>query len=219
MSTRSGIGIEFDAGSVAGVYCHYDGYPEGVGKILDEHYRDRSKVESLVCLGSISSLDQKIGEKHPFNDRSGGWTTFYGRDRGESGTGPRSYVSREEFRAGLRGSGIEFFYLLSAKGDWQVSLPFGRWRSLSEVLAGGVALLGEQDPDRGADILTEKDSSAPVVVLRGATRPGRDWLERYVSEGCGAVVFPESVHAEPDYASTLVDGARRDGLIVEEDWT
>ena len=83
MSTRSGIGI--DCGDhILGVYCHSDGYPQGVGKILQEHYREPTKVASLVNLGDISSLDQDIGENHPFSDRPEGSSTFYGRDRGDA---------------------------------------------------------------------------------------------------------------------------------------
>lgn len=220
MATRSGIGIERDDGSVVGVYAHWDGYPEGVGKILQEHYREPVKVESLVALGSISSLDQDIGEKHPFNERREGWTTFHGRDRGETGVEPRTFPSREEFRAGLRNSGIEFFYVgSSAEPDgeirWEVSKPFGPWRNVGDVLVRGVDILVEQEQDRGADILVERESPvASVVLLRGVTGPGKDWLEEHVDPD--APVFAGRIAAETRFALAIVDGARRDGLVVEE---
>jgi len=217
MATRSGIGIEHDDGTVVGVYCHWDGYPEGAGKILDEHYRDPAKLAALVELGSISSLGPEIGERHPFEERREDWTTFYGRDRREPGTEPKTFVDREAFRDSLSRSGAEFLYLFTA-GGWLASKPFGRWRSLPDVLAHGIELLVEPDPDRGPDILVERESPlASVVLLRGVTGPGRDWLDRHVDED--APVFADRIAAETRYALAIVDGARRDGLVVEEDRT
>jgi hypothetical protein len=56
MGTRSRIGIELANHTVVSVYCHWDGYPEGNGKILVEHYQDREKVMDLIDGGSMSSL-------------------------------------------------------------------------------------------------------------------------------------------------------------------
>jgi hypothetical protein len=44
MSTRSRIAIENHHGTVTSIYCHFDGYLEGVGKKLFNHY-DREKTE------------------------------------------------------------------------------------------------------------------------------------------------------------------------------
>lgn len=73
MSTRSAIAIqETKDGPVQHIYCHFDGYPKHNGKILNEHYRDPSKVKELLALGDMSSLDETI-------DKS----VFYHRDRKE----------------------------------------------------------------------------------------------------------------------------------------
>jgi hypothetical protein len=56
MSTRSRIGILNDDRSVTSIYCHFDGYPSGVGAILVAHYHDTVKVRELISLGDISSL-------------------------------------------------------------------------------------------------------------------------------------------------------------------
>lgn len=88
MSTRSNIGKIQPNGKIIAVYCHSDGYLDGVGKILIKNYTDPKKVDELIKLGKagISYLGSEIGEKHEWNnppDES--WTGFYGRDRGESG--------------------------------------------------------------------------------------------------------------------------------------
>lgn len=56
-----------ETGQVRFVYCHFDGYPKGVGKTLVEHYRDRETVEELLALGGLSILGDGIGERHSFD--------------------------------------------------------------------------------------------------------------------------------------------------------
>lgn len=73
-----------------GITCHYDGYPDGVGKMLKQHYRNDRKIEELLDLGNISVLGEEIGEQHDFathgrNPKADKWTLAYGRDRGEKG--------------------------------------------------------------------------------------------------------------------------------------
>ena len=91
MGTRSRIAVMH--GDVCkSVYCHWDGYLEHNGAILQEHY-DSAKANQLVALGDISSLGPNIGEQHPFSPhfdegskeaydaaKDAGYTTFYGRE-------------------------------------------------------------------------------------------------------------------------------------------
>lgn len=114
MSTRSLIGKTNPDGSVTYIYCHFDGYPEGVGKTLSLHYQDAAKVDALLALGDISSLGEEIGTKHSFNDRPAGETTAYGRDRGEKGTEAKTVSSPEAFRE--TSSWTEYWYLYGERG-------------------------------------------------------------------------------------------------------
>jgi len=74
MGTRSTIGMLNDNGSIDYIYSHWDGYFDGVGKMLHSHYNDTNKVAELLSYGDLSSLEPTIAD-----------TTFYGRDRGETG--------------------------------------------------------------------------------------------------------------------------------------
>jgi hypothetical protein len=58
MGTRSTIALEFADGTVQQVYCHWDGYLEHNGKILQEHYSDPFKLRDLIDLGDMSSLGE-----------------------------------------------------------------------------------------------------------------------------------------------------------------
>lgn len=125
MATRSWIGVESADGKVRGVYAHWDGYPEHNGAILLQHYNSRAKAEDLISHGAISVLRNKVGQKHDFNTdqklaSEKEWTTFYGRDRGESTRGSKPYRDRLEFYHGAVDNGdADYVYLFSARNEWQ----------------------------------------------------------------------------------------------------
>lgn len=60
MGTRSYIGRMID-GQVKAVYCHWDGYPEGVGQTLVCNYGEK-QVDGLLELGGFSSLQETVEE-------------------------------------------------------------------------------------------------------------------------------------------------------------
>ncbi|WP_276953347.1 hypothetical protein [Helicobacter rodentium] len=51
MGTRSRIGILKENGKIEAVYCQFDGYYEGVGETLKEHYQDERKLLALMKRG------------------------------------------------------------------------------------------------------------------------------------------------------------------------
>lgn len=65
MSTRSTIGIRYADGSVKKIYCHWDGYLEWNGAILQKYYNTADRVENLLALGNLSSLGPEIGPDDP----------------------------------------------------------------------------------------------------------------------------------------------------------
>lgn len=132
MATRSTIAMEYQDGTVKQVYCHWDGYLEHNGRLLQEYWNDSSKLAELIELGDLSSLSQAIGEQHDFNSQAEGQCTFYGRDRGESDTGARLFKSLEEYQQHCQLE--EFNYLRTAEGQWQYSTNGKRWCNLADNL-------------------------------------------------------------------------------------
>lgn len=57
MSARASISMKTYK-SYKTIYIHWDGYPEGIGKILKEHYTSDELVEKLLNLGDLSSLGE-----------------------------------------------------------------------------------------------------------------------------------------------------------------
>jgi hypothetical protein len=135
MGTRSRIGV-MHGDKVKSVYCHWDGYLNFNGQVLQEHY-DSAKANHLVALGDLSSLRQDIGEKHefsPFNQQElsleeferkfGDMCTFYGRDRGEKDTEFQVAQTFDEFLGQCYDSGAEYYYIMK-DGVWYVGDTYG----------------------------------------------------------------------------------------------
>ena len=98
MATRSSITIKNVDGTRRSIYCHWNGYPDGVGRILKESYNTTKKVNALINLGDISSLAPSIEcpEGHSFDSPIKGYTVAYHRDRGE-GLVIRDIPSKQEY--------------------------------------------------------------------------------------------------------------------------
>ena len=119
MATRSLIGKLNADGTITNIYCHWDGYPSHNGVILQEFYNTPVKVDQLLALGNLSALDEEIGEKQDFDDRStqgGNWCLAYGRDRGESNQ-EAQMVTREEFFS--KEHGVDYLYLYNNEMEWE----------------------------------------------------------------------------------------------------
>ena len=148
MATRSTIAIEYADGTVGQVYCHWDGYLEHNGKILQENYSNPFILRDLIDMGDISSLGTIIGTKHPFSPHEGdtqkaqydaamaaGATTFYGRDRGENGVSAKTFANFEDYVANHQYE--EFEYILrnvDGEAVWFVSKYNGPYVALAEQL-------------------------------------------------------------------------------------
>ena len=57
MSTRSFICVEDTEQGLRGIYCHYDGYPEHVGKILVEFHPGVSDALQIVHGPQVRNFD------------------------------------------------------------------------------------------------------------------------------------------------------------------
>ena len=160
MATRSTIAYKTIEGKIRAVYAHWDGYPAGNGRILEEHYTDGAKIAALVGLGNISSLRPMLGEEHPFSSLDvkmdsdeydalyGEMTTFYGRDRGEKDSGPKDFDTINDWIEYYDGCGCEYFYLY-AGDSWIVNAYahkdnsglFHKFNDLEMIVAEEIARL------------------------------------------------------------------------------
>jgi hypothetical protein len=96
------------------IFCHWDGYPEHVGKMLKEHYNTPKKVEELISLGDIDCLYETIGIKHDGTIRQPpAMTTFANRDLGVrwEDVKPKRFLTFDELKTVASNSWAEFLYV------------------------------------------------------------------------------------------------------------
>ena len=133
MATRGNIAIVNEDGSITSIYCHYDSYPEYVGKILLNHYNDVGIINKLMELGDLSSLGEHLyAAGHTWSVPIEGVCVAYGRDRGEKGVESRVFKSIEQYNRNADNSGVNYQYLFedgmwmyrkTHKGDWERLTP------------------------------------------------------------------------------------------------
>ncbi len=59
MGTRSIIAATNLDHTISAIYCHWDGYLSGVGKLLLDHYTNPDDITRLMGLGDLSWLGDK----------------------------------------------------------------------------------------------------------------------------------------------------------------
>jgi hypothetical protein len=120
MGTRSCIAVQH-GDTIKAVYCHWDGYLDHNGRILQQHY-DSAKANYLVALGDLSSLRAQLEPSkdsgHKFDNVEKGVCVFYGRDRGETGMGYKLFDNVADLMETY--DACEYFYLMR-DGQWWVS--------------------------------------------------------------------------------------------------
>lgn len=125
MGTRSLIAV-VHGGVYKSIYCHWDGYPEGVGNTLVENY-DSKDADELIKLGDLSVLEKNInppkGVNHTFNHPVADTCIFYGRDRGEDGVDFKSSLGFGEFLQMADTMGVDYVYVL--RNEWMVAPMYG----------------------------------------------------------------------------------------------
>ncbi len=146
MSTRSAIIMKCKDGTYRGIYCHFDGYPEGVGQTLHEHYKSYNKVSALIELGDISSLDKEIypksfiskrlSGKHSFTHPQPGVTVAYGRDRKETGTEFKTGSTVHEVSNQIGHNGYVYLYF-PAKEEGKSGLWTCNGKSIAKAIKDG----------------------------------------------------------------------------------
>lgn len=60
MGTHCYIAEEKDNDMYRSIYCHLDGYPEEVGKLLVKYYDTTEKLRELLALGDVYCLQKKL---------------------------------------------------------------------------------------------------------------------------------------------------------------
>jgi len=126
MSTKACAFKQNPDGSLIGIYIHYDGYPDDVGRLLRECYSKPEQIDALLALGALSSLDRSIEapEGHSFRSPAPGCSIAYHRDRGDKLEIIRRLNLSDAF---LSCGDIDYIYLWADPATgWQCVGRFGK---------------------------------------------------------------------------------------------
>lgn len=135
MSTRGMIGALNANGSIRYIFCRYDAYPSGVGKMLLRFYATPERVKALLDLGDVRSLCPRLSNEEPGECPTCGHTsevsTFFGRDYEDKKATARNTTNIEDLLK------HDFAYLFR-DGQWFGARAYGddrTWQPLSEFIA------------------------------------------------------------------------------------
>lgn len=112
MATRSTIAVVNPDNTVTQIYCHWDGYLSHNGRILKESYTTLNAVKELISHGDLSVLAPKVNPKgeHNFKNPEKGVCVYYGRDRGEKNTKPRTYSDLKVFLRNMQNEEYDYVF-------------------------------------------------------------------------------------------------------------
>jgi len=131
MGTHSTIAIELSNGQVKQINCHWDGYIEHNGRLLNDHWVDYEKISKLMELGDLSKLGRELGIKQNFNHPNESWCLAYGRDRGENLTSANTFQSFDQY---VHNANFQEYNYVFVKGQWLVATFDMKFRSLKDML-------------------------------------------------------------------------------------
>ena len=109
MATRSFIArYNPDTEDYTAIYCHWDGYPTGVGLTLRDHYNVDEKVQFLLEQGDISSLRESVVETKEESYKV----------RGDTDVDARTFSRLPEMVEYYSDMGCEWGYIWETDGKW-----------------------------------------------------------------------------------------------------
>lgn len=157
-------------GSIESIYCHYDGYPTGVGSNLYKYYSDYDVVKELINLGDIESLKEKVKSDGTGKDNV---TVAYHRDLGEKLKTNTAKINKniDEFNDMLFDAWVGYIYLYDEKS--------GKWLWDNYYIASDKLELKPLEEYFEIEDVMEEISCSEVLELRNS---GYDYL---VLQGCG----------------------------------
>ncbi len=138
MGTRSRVGVMH--GTVCkSVYCHYDGYLDYTGELLNKHYGS-VQANQLVARGDNSGVQATVEEMN-----------FYA-DRGEEDVSWQVAHTFEEFLEQVEGCFAEYYYVMQ-DGVWYVGAVY----DVPGLIKGGLVPLADALARNTIDKLVAED--------------------------------------------------------------
>lgn len=147
------IAEEKDNDMYRSIYCHLDGYPEEVGKLLVKYYDTTEKLRELLALGDVYCLQKKLNPDpsalHCFGNYQKDVTVAFGRDREENGFEAKDRTLDEMLDSS---EDPEFVYIFTAEQEWEFCHLYDydvSFRKVRDVLSKESPGEEDAEPEKG----------------------------------------------------------------------
>jgi hypothetical protein len=119
MATRSRIAVQNADGTFLSIYCHWDGYPSGVGKDLLNEHNSEQAARALMEHGDLSTLSPLASY----------------RSKGETDVDAQIHNSMEDLQSVAFDCGVDWTYLWTT--EWMCQ-PYGgfteEWKTIEDAI-------------------------------------------------------------------------------------
>ena len=119
MATHSRIAVQNADGTFLSIYCHWDGYPDGVGKDLLNEHNSEQAARALMEHGDLSTLSPLASY----------------RSKGETDVDAQIHNSMEDLQSVAFDCGVDWTYLWTTK--WMCQ-PYGgfteEWKTIEDAI-------------------------------------------------------------------------------------
>ncbi len=150
MGTRSRVGVMH--GTVCkSVYCHYDGYLEYTGQLLQKYY-DSVQANALVARGDNSGVQKTLEEMNFYGDHEQRQPKEEAVAEFLESTPWQVAHTFEEFYEQVEGSGCEYYYIMQ-DGVWYAGAVY----DVPGLITGGLVPLTEALAQNAIEHLLAED--------------------------------------------------------------
>ena len=181
MGTHCYIAEEKDNDMYRSIYCHLDGYPEEVGKLLVKYYDTTEKLRELLALGDVYCLQKKLNPDpsalHCFGNYQKDVTVAFGRDREENGFEAKDRTLDEMLDSS---EDPEFVYIFTAEQEWEFCHLYDydvSFRKVRDVLSKESPGEEDAEPEKG-----QKVSELAHIERREKGMSTRSMIAKQIAE-------------------------------------
>ncbi len=134
MATRATIGYLNPSNSITTTYNHYDGYPEGLGVALKNHYNTDEEAKEVANMGYVSYIDAETGNIEA-NNKSRPVTVGGGDD----------LVSTLQYFKEQASEGDYAYLWVPQNEEWMYAPTAMKMEDFVDVFALGIDFMDDED--------------------------------------------------------------------------
>jgi len=147
MATRATIGYLNPDNTITTTYNHYDGYPEGLGVALKNHYNTNEKAREVANMGYVSYIDAETGEIEANN-----------KSRPET-VGDDDLVSSIQYFKDQASEGDYAYLWVPQNEEWMYAPTAMKMEDFVDVFVMGIDFIDDEDDMADYDSIDSMEES------------------------------------------------------------